>query len=234
MASQEGSALAGRRVVVTAGGTREAIDPVRFLGNRSSGRMGNALATEAANRGALVTLVSTVPGPENVRVHVVAVESAEDMHHEVRRALPGAALLVMAAAVADYRVAAVAPQKLRKSARMTLDLIPTVDILASLAGDPARQGVLVVGFAAETHDLEENARRKLEEKGLDLIVLNDVSRSDVGMGSSHNEVTVLASTGVVARVPRRPKSEVATAILDVVETHLREGPAVAGDRVPTS
>lgn len=214
------SPLRGRRVVITAGGTREPIDPVRFIGNRSSGRMGNALAVAAADAGAAVTLVSTVPGPGDDRVEVVGVETADQMDAAVRAAIPGAAVLVMAAAVADYRVAQTAARKLKKSAALTLQLVPTVDILRGLAGDPVRDGVLVVGFAAETHDAEANALRKLAEKQLDLIVLNDVSRADIGMGSPDNEVTVFDAAGQVLRISRRPKAEVARALLDVVAQRL--------------
>jgi phosphopantothenoylcysteine decarboxylase/phosphopantothenate--cysteine ligase len=214
------SPLAGRVVVVTAGGTREPIDPVRFLGNRSSGRMGNALASAAAARGAAVTLVTAAPPPDDSRIEVVAVDTAEEMNAAVGAALGEGAVLIMAAAVADYRVADVAPRKLKKRGSLTLDLVPTVDILRSLATDPRRAGLFVVGFAAETDELEANAARKLDEKRLDLIVLNDVSRTDIAMGSDDNEVTVLDSGGVVARIPRQAKSAVAAAIVDIVEARL--------------
>jgi phosphopantothenoylcysteine decarboxylase/phosphopantothenate--cysteine ligase len=215
-----GSALAGRIVVVTAGGTREPIDPVRFVGNRSSGRMGNALATAAADRGAVTTLVTTAPAPENSSIDVVFVDSAAEMDRAVRAALADSAVLIMAAAVADYRPAQVASRKLKKQASLNLHLVPTVDILRSLATDPRREGLFVVGFAAETDDLEASAARKLAEKRLDLIVLNDVSRSDIAMGSDDNEVTVLDERGVVARISRRAKPLVAAAVLDIVEERL--------------
>lgn len=220
MHANQSSSLAGRTVVITAGGTREPIDPVRFLGNRSSGRMGNAIAMAAAERGADVVLVTTMPAVAHDRIRIVEVETAAEMHDAVRESLDGAELLVMAAAVADYRVASVAPRKLKKSPALTLELIPTVDILDSLVDDPVRAGVVVVGFAAETHDLRANAIRKLAEKHLDLIVLNDVSRADIGMGSDDNEVTVLDATGVVAEISQRSKTAVARAILDLVETRL--------------
>jgi phosphopantothenoylcysteine decarboxylase / phosphopantothenate---cysteine ligase len=216
----QSSSLAGRTVVITAGGTREPIDPVRFLGNRSSGRMGNAIAVAAAERGADVVLITTMPAVARDRIRVVDVETAAEMHDAVRVSLDGAVLLVMAAAVADYRVASVAPRKLKKRPALTLELIPTVDILASLVDDPVRGDVVVVGFAAETHDLQASAVRKLAEKHLDLIVLNDVSRADIGMGSEDNEVTVLDATGVVAEISQRSKTAVARAILDIVETRL--------------
>ena len=212
-------------MVITAGGTREPIDPVRYVGNRSSGRMGNALAAAAADRGAEVTLVTTVaPPPAHPRVSVVPVDTAEQMNAAVRAALAGAAVLVMAAAVADYRVPEVAPRKLKKRDALTLTLVPTIDILRSLAGDPLRDGVLVVGFAAETDDAERNAAAKLTDKRLDLVVLNDVSRADIGMGSEENEVTVLDAGGRVAHISRRPKALVAAALLDIVEERLRRQP----------
>ncbi len=215
-----GSTLAGRTVVVTAGGTREPIDPVRFLGNRSSGRMGNALAVAAADRGAVVRLVTAAPPPDDPRVEVLAVDTAEEMNAAVRAVLSESAVLIMAAAVADYRVAEIAPNKLKKRESLTLELVPTVDILRSLAADPRRDGVLVVGFAAETDELEANAQRKLVDKRLDLVILNDVSRADIGMGGDDNEVTVFDERGVVAHVSRRAKALVAAAILDIVETRL--------------
>jgi phosphopantothenoylcysteine decarboxylase/phosphopantothenate--cysteine ligase len=217
------SSLAGCTVVVTAGGTREPIDPVRYLGNRSSGRMGNEIALAAAERGADVVLVTTMPPASHQRIRAVAVDTAEEMHEAVRAALDGAAVLVMAAAVADYRPAAVAPRKLKKRGSLTLELIPTVDILSSLADDPVGEGVLMVGFAAETDDLQANAVRKLAEKHLDLIVLNDVSRADIGMSSEDNEVTVFDSTGAVTEISRRGKAAVAVAIMDVVAARLARG-----------
>jgi phosphopantothenoylcysteine decarboxylase/phosphopantothenate--cysteine ligase len=222
------SPLAGRVVVVTAGGTREPIDPVRFLGNRSSGRMGNALASAAAARGAAVTLVTTAAPPDDSRIEVVAVDTADEMNAAVGAALGEGAVLIMAAAVADYRVSDVAPRKLKKQGSLTLELVPTVDILTSLAADPRRAGLFVVGFAAETDEHEVNAARKLDEKRLDLIVLNDVSRADIGMGSDDNEVTVLDSSGVVARIPRQAKSMVAAAIVDIVEARLDGRPQGTG------
>jgi phosphopantothenoylcysteine decarboxylase/phosphopantothenate--cysteine ligase len=217
--------FAGRRVVVTAGGTREPIDPVRFLGNRSSGRMGNAIAVAAAERGAAVTLISTVAAPDDARITVVPVDTADQMDAAVRDAIGGADVLVMAAAVADYRVAHVAPRKLKKRESLTLDLVRTVDILAGLADDPARADVLVVGFAAETDDVEANALRKLVEKRLDLVVLNDVSRPEIGMGSEENEVSVFDSAGLVAHVSQRAKALVAGALLDIVADRLVAAPA---------
>ena len=213
--------LESRRVVVTAGGTREPIDPVRYLGNRSSGKMGNALARAAANAGAGVTLITTVAPPDDVpSLRVERVETAASMAEAVRHALPGATLLIMAAAVADYRPTSEAARKIKKgTGTWLLELEPTVDILASLRA-PERNGVFVVGFAAETDDLLENARTKLLQKGLDLIVVNDVSRSDIAMGSESNEVTIIDRNGIVESVARASKDDVATAILRTVRARI--------------
>ncbi len=217
------SPLRGHRVVITAGGTREPIDPVRYLGNRSSGKMGNAIAIEAERRGADVVLVTTVdPPPDAAHIDVVAVSTAEEMCDAVSTSLDGESVLVMAAAVADYRVATVAPAKIKKGASpsLTLSLVPTVDILCRVRDHPRRVGMVVVGFAAETDDHERNALRKLEEKGLDLIVLNDVGHDDIGMGSDDNAVVIMGPGGTRVDVPRRSKAEVAVAILDAVEAAL--------------
>lgn len=218
----DGRWLEGRGVIVTAGGTREPIDAVRYLANRSSGKMGNALARAAAHAGAAVTLITTVDPPADVALaHLVPVESADSMAAAVRDALPGSSVLLMAAAVADYRPAQVASGKIKKGgAHWMLELVPTVDILASLRGSPERAGVYVVGFAAETSDLLRNAENKLREKGLDLIVLNDVSRSDIAMGADSNEVTIIGPDGVVEVVRRAPKDEVAGAILRVLRARI--------------
>ena len=215
--------LAGRRVVVTAGGTREPIDPVRFLGNRSSGKMGNALAAAALRAGAAVTLITAADAPAPAPgLEVTRVETAESMRAALLQALSGASILVMAAAVADYRPRQMSPVKIKKrSGPWLLELEPTVDILASLRDAPERRGVFVVGFAAETTDLLQNAESKLREKGLDLIVLNDVSRSDIAMGSDENEVTLIDRTGIVAVIARAPKDAVAREILGAIRTRLR-------------
>lgn len=216
--------LAGKRVVVTAGGTREAIDPVRFIGNHSSGRMGIALAEEARDRGAEVTLIAgsvSVPLPAALRV--VRVASAAELRLALRDALPGTDALVMAAAVADYHPQHSAPQKIKKSSpdenpdgSLTLHLLPNPDILAELAEDRAAQGVIRVGFAAETSDFERNAARKLAAKRLDLLVANDVSRAGSEFGSETSEVTLLTPEGGVERLPLQPKGAVAAAIWDRV------------------
>jgi phosphopantothenoylcysteine decarboxylase / phosphopantothenate---cysteine ligase len=213
--------LAGIRVVVTAGGTREPVDAVRYLGNRSSGKMGNALACAAAEQGAQVTLITTVDPPPLEGV-VVRVDTAAQMQAAVQQALPTTDVLLMAAAVADYRPAHPQAGKLKKrDAPWQLELVPTEDILESLRDHPARPGVLVVGFAAETDDLLANAQRKLERKGLDLIVLNDIGAPGIGMGADHNAVTLIDAHGVVAQVDRAPKAEIARAVLHEVSRRLR-------------
>lgn len=216
--------LEGRHVVVTAGGTREPIDPVRFIGNHSSGKMGVALALEARRLGARVTLITAAGRPQldDPRVDVIEVATAAGMLDAVRRVLPGAAVLVMAAAVADYRPVEAATQKLKKgdTAGITLELVRTVDVLAELRDDEARQGVFVVGFAAETDDLVANAQRKLEEKDLDLIVANDVSNPEIGMGSDDNAVTILAPDGGHTTAGPAPKAVIAERVFEAVRDRL--------------
>jgi phosphopantothenoylcysteine decarboxylase / phosphopantothenate---cysteine ligase len=210
-----GGDLAGRRVVVTAGGTQEAIDPVRFVSNRSSGKMGYAVAIAARDRGAEVTLISApsaLAPPLGVELRPVV--SAEEMHHAVVAAIADADLLIMAAAVADFRPEQVADQKIKKDAReLLLRLTPTTDILAATAstanGRPIR-----VGFAAESQDLLENARAKLERKRLDLIVGNDITHPDSGFGSDTNRVVILDRGGGRRDLPALPKQEVAHEILN--------------------
>lgn len=218
----DGARLDGVGVVVTAGGTREPIDPVRYLGNRSSGKMGGALAEAAVGMGAKVTLVTTVDPPAApAAAGIVRVDTAEEMRAAVHASLAGAQVLVMAAAVADYQPAEPSVTKLKKrTGTWSLLLVPTVDILASLRDDPVREGVYVVGFAAETDDLIVNAKAKLRAKGLDLIVVNDVGRPGIGMGADDNEVTLVDASGVVKRIERSPKREVAGSIMRVVAQRL--------------
>lgn len=213
----------GLRFVVTAGGTREPIDPVRFIGNRSSGKMGNALAMAALRRGATVTLVTAAPAPAaQPGLDIVEVETAADMHDAVRAALADAGVLIMAAAVADWRPRDVAANKLKKgSDTLTIELVPTVDILRALRDDDVAQDVFVVGFAAETEHVIDNARAKLDAKDLDLIVVNDVSREGIGMGADDNEVTVIGRDGIVETIARAPKSDVADAIVRIIAGRLR-------------
>lgn len=207
--------LAGRKVVVTAGPTREPIDPVRYLSNRSSGKMGFALAARAAARGAQVILISgpsALPPPPRVRL--VRVETTVEMRDAVLAALPGAAALVKAAAPADYRAAEVAPAKLKKGSERSVRLVPTDDILA-LVRERRDPGTVVVGFAAETENLIENAREKVRRKGLDLCAANLVG-SGSGFDADVNRVTLVAADGGVEELPELPKIAVADLLLDRV------------------
>jgi phosphopantothenoylcysteine decarboxylase/phosphopantothenate--cysteine ligase len=215
--------LAGRRVLVTAGPTREAIDPVRFISNHSSGRMGVAVAAAAWRRGAKVTLVAgplEVPAP--VGVSHVHVDSTEEMRAAVERVLPDADVVVMAAAPSDYRPAHRAEAKIKKSGESRrLDLEENADILASTRSS-RRAGAVVVGFALETDDVLENARRKLASKSLDLIVVNDAREPGAGFGVSTNRVTIVArGSDAPEPLPLLAKDEVADAILDRVAELLR-------------
>jgi phosphopantothenoylcysteine decarboxylase/phosphopantothenate--cysteine ligase len=216
-------ALAGRRVIVTAGPTREAVDPVRFLSNRSSGKMGIAIAAAAWRRGATVTLIA---GPLDAAppagVELRAVETTEEMATAVSRALADADVLIMAAAPADFRAAAPAGSKIKKSsAPSTLELAPTPDILATTRA-ARREGAVIVGFALETENAVARGRGKLEAKDLDLIVVNDATEPGAGFGVDTNRVTILARSGAAEDLPLLSKTEVAEAILDRVEELLRE------------
>jgi phosphopantothenoylcysteine decarboxylase/phosphopantothenate--cysteine ligase len=214
--------LAGRRIVVSAGPTYEPLDPVRFIGNRSSGKMGFAVAEAARDRGAAVTLVTgpvALPTPWGVERRDV--ETAVAMLEALRAAVEGADALVMAAAPADFRPAEVAPQKIKKREGMegfTIELVKNPDILASLPGPRVR-----VGFAAETHDLAENAVAKLRAKRLDFIAANDVTRRDSGFGTDTNQVTIFWDDGRVEELPLLSKYAVAMAILDRVAARLAAG-----------
>ena len=209
--------LQGKRLLVTAGGTREPLDAVRFLGNRSSGRMGVALAAEARRRGAEVTLLAAnlaVAPPDGVEL--VEAPTAEDVARETLARASGADAVLMAAAVADYRPAAARNDKRSKDdASWQVELVPTTDVLRELSAHRT-DGQILVGFAAE-HGAGglERARRKLETKGLDLLVYNDVGREDVGFEAAENEV-VLVSAGAERELPKAPKAEIAAAILDEV------------------
>ena len=210
--------MTGVRVVVSAGGTQEAIDPVRFIGNHSSGKMGYALAQAASDRGADVVLIH---GPTSLGkiygVEDVAVESAEKMHAAVLEAVSDADALIMAAAVADYRPATSTAHKIKKSDRgMTLNLVRTQDILSAVAENRDENNRLkaVIGFAAETESLVANARDKLNRKRLDLIVANDVSSDDSGFSVDTNRVTLIDSAGKADELPLLQKQEVAEIIID--------------------
>ena len=215
--------LAGRRVVVTAGGTREAIDPVRFIGNYSSGKMGEALAAAAADRGAHVTLITTVLHPAHRGVEAHHVETADDMLQALRQELAGADLLVMAAAVADFRPVLRAEHKIRReeTPHLTLDLEPVPDLLATLSQEPVAHGVFMVGFAAEGGDLDAKAADKARRKGLQAIVANDISRDDIGFGSDFNAGVILFADGTRHVLDRMTKREMADRILDLLLQRLK-------------
>jgi phosphopantothenoylcysteine decarboxylase/phosphopantothenate--cysteine ligase len=213
--------LAGLTVLVTAGPTHEPVDPVRFLGNRSSGKMGYALAEAAVRRGAKVILIS---GPTALKPPSTAgtlfVETAEQMRAAVLERWQQANVVIMAAAVADYRVETVAAEKIKRNGPMTLQLEPNVDILAelgSLRRSSGKTAPVLIGFAAETENLLENARAKLAKKGVDAIVVNDVSRADIGFNSDQNEVTIITADGAVS-VGEAPKLDIAHRILDSAVT----------------
>jgi phosphopantothenoylcysteine decarboxylase / phosphopantothenate---cysteine ligase len=216
--------LRGKRVLVSAGGTREPLDAVRYVGNRSSGRMGVALAAEARRRGAEVTLLAAnlaVPAPAGVEL--VETPTAADLEREALAHAAEADVVVMAAAVADYRPAeALAAKRPKDAATWTLELEPTTDVL-SVLGERRRDAQLLVGFAAETGAVGlERAREKLSRKGADLFVLNDVSRTDIGFDTYDNEVTLLTASHE-RPVAKAPKEEIAAAILDEVEALIGGG-----------
>jgi phosphopantothenoylcysteine decarboxylase/phosphopantothenate--cysteine ligase len=226
----------GRRVLVTAGPTYEDLDPVRFIGNRSSGRMGFAIAAEAAARGAVVTLIA---GPSRLDaapgVDVVPVRSASEMHAAVMSRAQDADVIVMAAAVADYTPERVEPEKIvKRDGPMTLSFRRTADILSELGALRASVGrdrPVLVGFAAETEDVLNRARAKRAAKHVDLIVANDVSRADAGFDVDTNEVTIVAADGE-HRVPLQKKRDVAAAILDRIDAILRTTGLPAGRTSP--
>jgi phosphopantothenoylcysteine decarboxylase/phosphopantothenate--cysteine ligase len=214
--------LDGLHVVVTAGGTREPIDPVRYIGNRSSGKQGHALAAEAAHRGAKVTLITTVGLPVPRAADVVRVETAAEMHDAVQAVASGADVVVMAAAVADFRPGTVAESKLKKQAGPPeIVLEPTVDILAGL-GAAKRPDQTVVGFAAETDQVRQNAASKLVAKGADLIVANDVTAAGAGFEHDTNQVVIMHADGTEREVPLADKRAVARAVFDAVRDRRRQ------------
>ena len=210
--------LSDRHVVITAGPTQEAIDPVRFISNHSSGKQGYALAAAALAAGARVTLISgPVAEPAPAGVTLIPVESARDMHAAALAAAADADLFIAVAAVADYRPGTVAEQKIKKTdsaaGGLSLDLVENPDIVAAVAGLP--DGPVVVGFAAETHNALEHARGKLVRKGLDAIVVNDVSRRDIGFGSDENAATLIWADGE-RTLPKQSKSDLSRALLDTL------------------
>jgi phosphopantothenoylcysteine decarboxylase/phosphopantothenate--cysteine ligase len=215
--------LSGLHIVVSAGGTREALDPVRYLTNRSSGKQGNALAEAAARRGATVTLVTasglTLSPDVQAAVTRVDVESAADMEAALARACPGADVVIMAAAVADFRPKVAADHKLSKEDGLPeLVLEPTPDILSGLVSRRT-PGQVLVGFAAETDDVAERGRRKLHRKGVDLLVVNDVSAPETGFDHDTNAVSILKPDGSSTEIPLASKYAVANAVLDSVIAH---------------
>ncbi len=205
--------MAGRKIVITAGGTREPIDPVRYIGNRSSGKMGYALAEAARDRGADVMLVTTTTClPETTGMQVIDVATATEMKKAVTDAVKNADALVMAAAVADYRPENAATSKIKKdNAGLTLELVKTADILAETKGD-----FIKVGFAAESENLINNAKKKLKGKDLDLIIANDITDKDSGFGADTNKVTIIDKNGKVEELPLMSKREVADRVLNRV------------------
>jgi phosphopantothenoylcysteine decarboxylase/phosphopantothenate--cysteine ligase len=215
--------LAGRRVLVTAGGTREPIDPVRFIANRSSGKQGYALAEAARARGAIVTLVTTVQLPAPAGAEVVNVDTAAEMADAVLSRAADQDLIVMAAAVADFRPSTEAPTKIRKaSGPPELVLEPTLDVLAAL-GSRRRNGQVLVGFAAETESVVERSMQKLASKGVDLVVGNDVAADGVGFSHDTNAVTIVSADGRTD-IPLTSKRVVADAVLDAAVARLQAAP----------
>jgi phosphopantothenoylcysteine decarboxylase / phosphopantothenate---cysteine ligase len=206
--------LAGETVLVTAGPTREPIDPVRYISNRSSGKMGYALAEAAIRRGAKVVLVS---GPAALKppssVEFVAIITAEEIRNAVLAHLENATIVIKAAAVADFVVRNPSPEKIKRKEPIHLELQPAPDILAEIARNKGAR--VVVGFAAETHNALENARKKLNAKSLDAIVLNDVSQPGIGFDSERNAVTILTGAGEES-VPEMSKWEIAHRVLDAI------------------
>ncbi len=213
------SDLAGKHVVVTAGGTQEPVDPVRCVTNRSSGKMGYAVAEAARNRGAEVTLITAptaLVAPSGIKV--IAIKTAEEMLKAVQEAAKKADALIMAAAVADFKPVKASSQKIKRQdlSELTIELERTPDILAQVKGDFVR-----VGFAAESHDVVVNAKEKVKRKGLDFIVANDITEKDCGFGTDTNRVTIIDSKGKVDELPLMPKDAVADRILDKLRSVLK-------------
>jgi phosphopantothenoylcysteine decarboxylase/phosphopantothenate--cysteine ligase len=209
---------AGRHVVVTAGGTREPIDPVRFISNYSSGKMGFALASAAADRGAKVTLITTAIHPEHHGVAVQRVDTSAEMLAELRSQLRDADLLLMAAAVGDFRPARTATKKIRReeTPSLALELEPIPDLVASLAGDESLANVFRIAFAAEDSELDTKAMEKMRRKGVQAIVANDISRRDIGFGSEYNAGVLLFADGTRHELEKATKREMSDRILDLV------------------
>ena len=215
--------LAGRHVIVSAGGTREPIDPVRFISNYSSGKMGFAIAAAAADRGARVTLVTTANHPSHHGVEMRQVATADEMLAELRSEMKGADLLMMAAAVADFRPAKTVASKIRRedTPKLTLELESLPDLVATLGQQKDAEGVFRVGFAAEDSDLSTKGLEKMKRKGLHAIVANDISRKDIGFGSDNNAGVVMFSDGSNHELEKMTKREMADRILDLVVPRLK-------------
>lgn len=215
--------LSGRSVVVTAGGTREPIDPVRFIGNRSTGKQGHAIAEAALRAGANVTLITTSSLPSSPNIRRVEVATAAELHAAVSASLADADVIVMAAAVADFTPSSTAEHKIKKTDGVPeIELEPTVDILADLGRrkSAGQTDALLVGFAAETRDIATNARAKLERKGADLIVANNVAGENTGFAHDTNAVTIFSSDGGETSLSLRSKAEIATELCAVISARL--------------
>lgn len=225
---REWGTLRDRRIIVTAGGTREAIDPVRFITNRSSGKQGYAVAQAALDAGAAVTLITTATGlPLPVGAQIIPVESAQDMLDAVLSCIPEANALIMAAAVADFRSEAIAEQKIKKGSKtLPLRLTRTIDILFTVGQQREQSGYphVLVGFAAETQDLIKNAKAKLKRKNADYIIANDVSAKGAGFQSDTNIVTILGADGSTVSLAQQTKTAVAEAIIQRVAARLQTVP----------
>ncbi|MDQ6681896.1 MAG: bifunctional phosphopantothenoylcysteine decarboxylase/phosphopantothenate--cysteine ligase CoaBC [Chloroflexota bacterium] len=226
--------LEGLRIVVSAGGTREPLDPVRFIGNRSSGKMGVAIAEAARDRGASVTLIAgalSVASPAGVTV--VEAPTAASMREAVLRSAPGADILVMAAAVSDFAPSRASQRKIKRDgAPLRIDLVPNPDIIAEVAEMPAESRPFLIGFAAETNDLEANATGKLRDKGLDLIVGNEIGGPFDAIGSDENKVAVFGREGSLTDWPMLPKRQVAERLWDLIADRYREQAAQADPPAP--
>jgi len=216
--------FSGRKVVVTAGGTREPIDPVRFISNYSSGKMGFALAAAAADRGANVILITSANHPEHHGINMQRVDTSSELLAEMRSQLGGADLLLMAAAVGDFRPAKTAARKIRReeTPSLTLELEPIPDLIASLAADESLAGVFRIAFAAEDSDLDTKGMEKMKRKGVQAIVANDISRRDVGFGSDYNAGVLLFADGSRFELEKATKREMSDRILDLVLPRLKK------------
>lgn len=207
--------LLGKKIVITAGGTKEKIDSVRFISNFSSGKMGFALADEAANMGAEVVLISTVDAQKSYKVEFV--QSALEMKEAVEREFINADCMIMAAAVADYRAKEIASNKMKKTSadEISIDLVKNPDILAEVSKVKSNNQLLV-GFCAESENILENAKEKIQKKGCDFLIANDISRSDIGFSSDYNEVYILDKSGNIQKIEKSTKKQIAKKIFEII------------------